>query len=194
MKINNLLNLSLAFLLSLSCFATQSMDSSLKLTIKELTEKMQQCSLLASDGSSVARLVITNGDNLAIFGSSLFDTIDISTMPPEVAPLIPIVKSIKTKHDLKKVTMICDLYVPLAYRGNGYAHQLLKETCTHIFNQGVKTVVLAPGPFEYQKDGQTIVLNDENKKQRLIKLYQSCGFTTEGENAALYMYRHAENS
>jgi GNAT superfamily N-acetyltransferase len=160
---------------------------SLKLAIQELGMGMQSYSLLAPDGSCVCSLTATQGSYLVIFGSPLFDSMDTSQMPSEVPHLITAVKAIKTSHGLNKVVMVGDLYVSLVHRGKGYAHHLLKETCTHLFRQGFKTIVLIPDPFEYE-DGKQKLLPDEDKKQKLVKLYQNCGFKKDNEDKTIFMY------
>lgn len=191
MQYHTLLHLGLAFLLSLSCASTQPMDSSLNLEIKKFPSG-QFYSLLALDGSLVAQVGITLGSGLAVFGSPMFDEIDLSTMPDDMQHVIAGVKSIKQKYDLNKAVMIGDVYVSLSHRGKGYAHHLLEVACEDIFKQGFETAVLIPDPFEY-KDGQPMLLNDEEKKQKLIKLYGSCGFKEDNEGSILYMYCNAKN-
>lgn len=191
MKTNTLIYLSIAFLISLSLLTTHPMDP-LKLEIKELKDGTHSYSLVTPEGSSAAILTTIQGSQLDIFSSSAFDNIDISQMPPEISHLITGVKAIKSKHDLNKIIMIGDVYVPLAHRGKGYAHNLLEKTCANLFNQNTQTIILIPDPFEY-KDNKQIVVNDEDKKQKLVKLYESCGFKKDNENKVIYMYRTIKN-
>ncbi|MCX5924584.1 MAG: GNAT family N-acetyltransferase [Candidatus Dependentiae bacterium] len=143
----------------------------------------QKHSLLAQDGSSMCSL-----STIPVSIFSGFDTTDISIQPPEMQSSIVAVKAIKAKYDLNDVVMISDLYVSLAHRGNGHAHHLLEETCEHLFSNGTKAVMLIPDPFEYE-NGRPKSLADDDKKQRLVKLYQSCGFKKNDDGTALFMYR-----
>ena len=176
---------------ALSCTAQQS---PVKLDIKDSEQiaGMQNYSLLLPDNSSICSLTATHGKTLAAFDSPIFDAINRSEMPPDVPPVIAAVKAMKTRGDLNKMVMLGDLYVPVAHRGKGYARRLLDESCTHLLSKGFKTIALIPDPFEYE-DGKKKLLADIDKREKLMKLYHSCGFATDKDTAAC-MYRDAANS
>jgi GNAT superfamily N-acetyltransferase len=177
--------------LTLSVMNVELQCLPLELVINELGMGIKSYSLRATDNSCVCSLTATEGKNLALFDSSIFSTIDVSEMPPEIPHLIAAVKAIKIHNDLNSVVMIGDLYTPLAHRGKGYATYLLKEACLKIFNDGINVVVLIPDPFEHE-DGKQKLLIDEIKKQKLVRLYQSCGFKKDNENIFTFMYRTSE--
>ena len=160
------------------------------LELKELGNNMQRYTLIAPDSTRVASLVVVPGSGLAVLGSPIFDTIDKSKLPVETLHLICAIKAIKTRYELAEVAVMGDLYVHPEYRGKGHARNLLAKTCTQIFSQGFKAVVLTPDPFEYE-DKKPKSLNDEVKKQQVIKLYQKCGFKKNNEDNTLFMYRDA---
>jgi GNAT superfamily N-acetyltransferase len=160
------------------------------LELKELGNNMQRYTLIAPDGTRVASLAVIPCSGLAVLGSPIFDTIDKSKLPVETLNLICAIKAIKTRYELAEVAMVGDLYVHSEYRGKGHARNLLEKTCTQIFSQGFKAVVLTPDPFEYEENKPKL-LNDEVKKQQVIKLYQNCGFKKNSEDNTLFMYRDA---
>lgn len=169
--------------LTLTALSNKAQDLSLKIT--ELLPGMDRYSLLAPDDSCVCSLTTTQGSCLAVFDTPIFDTIDASEMPPGVPSLIAAVKAMKAKYDLHDVVVIGDVYVPVAHRGHGYARQLIEEACTNIFSQGFKTVTLIPDPFEYE-DGKQKLLHDKDKEQKLVHLYQTCGFIKDSEDTFMY--------
>ena len=160
------------------------------LEIKELIQNIKKYTLIAPDGTRVASLAVIPCSDLAVLGSPIFDTIDKSKLPVETLHLICAIKAIKTRYELAELAMVADLYVHPEYRGKGHAQNLLEKTCTQIFSQGFKAVVLTPDPFEYE-DKKPKLLNDEVKKQQVIKLYQNCGFKKNNEDNTLFMYLDA---
>ena len=159
------------------------------LELKELGNNMQRYTLIAPDGTRVASLAVIPGSGLVGFGSTILILIS-PILPVEIRHLICATKAIKTRYELAEVAMVSDLYVHPEYRGKGHARNLLAKTCTQIFSQGFKAVVLTPDPFEYE-DKKPKLLNDEVKKQQVIKLYQNCGFKKNNEDDPLFMYRDA---
>ena len=159
------------------------------LELKELGNNMQRYTLIAPDGARVASLGVTPCSGLAGLCSPIFILIS-PILPVDIRHLICATKAIKTRYELAEVAMVGDLYVHPEYRGKGHARNLLEKTCTQIFSQGFKAVVLTPDPIEYE-DKKPKSLNDEVKKQQVIKLYQKCGFKKNNEDNPLFMYRDA---
>lgn len=142
---------------------------------------------------NIGSLAIISNEQLSVFDSPIFASIDISTLPPEVDELCKILAGIKKEltQSLEKVVMLGDLYVHPKFRGRGYAKQLIRNTCEEIFNTTqAQYIVIAPGPFELEngvKVPEREATDYEEKKNRLIKLYQKIGFLP-GQSDPIFMY------
>ena len=83
------------------------------------------------------------------------------------------------KYDCEKTFVLGDVYIFPNLRGNGYGKMLVEKSCKKIMEDGVERIVLIAQPFEYTKKTQTILSDQpdyQEKVERLIKLYGSCGF------------------
>ena len=187
--------LIIVLFLTLKAYGSDTQHVPLKPVVKELgMTDIKSYSLRAPDDSLICSLVTSPGGTFNIFDSPAFQQIDTSTLPPSVLHLITAVKAIKEKFDLNQIVIIGDLYVQPIHRGKGHAGHLLQETCTHLLNSdNTKTVVLIPDPFEYE-NGAQITLDDNDKKLKLMKLYQRCGFKNSEEKIPSFMYLNRANS
>jgi len=135
-----------------------------------------------AEPENIGSIAIISREQLSVFDSPIFASIDISTLPPEVGELLKILIGIKEEltQSLENVVLLGDLYVQPKFRGRGYAKQLIQNTCEEIFNTTqTQYIVIAPGPFEVEngvKVPEREAADYEEKKNRLIKLYQTKGF------------------
>jgi len=141
--------------------------------------------LKLSNDALASSLTVTPGSSLVVFGT-VFDAIDLTTVPVEVSHVVYAVRAIKAKYDLNDIAMLGDLYTALEQRGHGYAKRLMTLTCEELFNQGTKAVILVPDPFEYENEKQVLV-SDETKIQQLVKFYQSLGFKLSDDHKFMYL-------
>jgi GNAT superfamily N-acetyltransferase len=166
--------------------------------IGDATGGVRYCSIHNASSERVGWVSVTEGKVLDVFTSPKFESIDRTTLPSCIVPLIGVIKKIKTKQNLDKVAMIGDLYITQAYRGKGYAYaqQLLDKACQYCFDAGFNTIALIPDPFEYENGQQKCLEGSpdyETKKQKLIQLYQKCGFSIDKADEMLFMYRTLNN-
>lgn len=115
-------------------------------------------------------------------------------LPSAAVDLIETFNTIKNtlSVDLDQVVFLENLYVEPMFRGRGYAHMLIENTCQEIFNTTeAKFIALTPNPFEFI-DAKQVSLKGTSeydaKKAQVIKLYQQCGFIQDQEDA-VYMYK-----
>ncbi len=104
---------------------------------------------------------------------------------PAVSGFNAIFKMVKLlaakEYDLDKTVMLGDLYIFPDLRGKGYAKLLVENACKTVReNKEAEHIVLGPQPFEYVDNKQTTLSSQgpgyQEKVQKLIKLYQRCGF------------------
>ncbi len=148
---------------------------------------------------NIGCISIVSKDQLSIFDSPIFASIDISTLPSEVGELCKILAGIKEEltQSLENVVMLGDLYVYPKFRGQGYAKRLIQATCNEIFDTTqAQYIVIAPGPFEFEngvKVPERELAEFEEKKNRLIKLYQTNGFVAcQGDAFFMYLKKDLE--
>lgn len=198
-----LVTLTMAVLLWITFAGSESIKgsggvSNIQFTQQEMPAGLQQRSIVVIDENNQAQTIgsinILSGTQLAIFASPVFVEMDKTTLPPDVTALIEIVFTIKNnlQPDLERVALLGDLYIHPEFRGKGYAQALIKNTCQEIFNRAeADLIVLTPTPFEYENNVQKLLkgtLEYESKKERLITLYQRCGFVLyEGQPLFLYL-------
>jgi ribosomal protein S18 acetylase RimI-like enzyme len=71
--------------------------------------------------------------------------------------------------------VLYDFFIMPQYRGNGYGRLLLEFAIARLNNQIIKTIFIQPGPFDIVKN-QIVSIKDNQKIEKLIKLYKSAGF------------------
>jgi GNAT superfamily N-acetyltransferase len=100
--------------------------------------------------------------------------------------------AVEKKYKIDKVSALYSVYVVPEYRGKGYAHYLLTSVCKELVKKyGMVGALLTPVPYELV-NGQAVVLPStvtgyQEKKNRLINLYQACGFKI-GHKESMIMY------
>lgn len=198
---NILFSLFALSVLSLYGSGIQAMDQKItvEFQIKEVAAGVRHCSMYilgkSENPEHVGSIGINQGKTLDIFTSSVFDAVDRSSLPSTIVRLMTVIGKIKTKQSLDKVVMLGDLHIAIAYRGKGFAQQLLDKACQYCFDEGATLIALIPDPFEYENGTQKCLESSpdyEIKKQRLIQLYQKCGFSIDKADATLFMYRNLE--
>ena len=148
----------------------------------------RRCTMFPAGNESqeiLGSIAILPGESLAAMTSPIFDSMDKGTLPPDAVRLISVAKAIDTKNDFNTLVMLGDLYVPTAHRGKGYAKKLIDFASKQVFQEGIATIIIQPYPFEYE-DGFEYEFGKEkslegspdyqSKEQRLITLYEKCGF------------------
>lgn len=141
----------------------------------------------------IGSLGIMAKEQLSNFDSSIFANIDLTLLPPDVIDLINLVQSVKCELNttLDRVALLCDLYICPKFRGQGYAQRFLQNISQEIFTTtDTNFIVLEPHPFEYENNQQKSLIGSpefEEKKERLIKLYEDNGFVP-CQGKALFMY------
>ncbi|NGX59263.1 MAG: hypothetical protein KR126chlam3_00411 [Chlamydiae bacterium] len=142
---------------------------------------------------TIGSVAIISSEQFCIFDSPIFANIDKNTLPPEVAELYSLTSIIKKEltTSLEQVVILGDLYIDPKFRGQGYAQLLIQNICKEIFTTTqTNFIIVAPNPFEYENNLQIPLRgtpNYEEKKERLVKLYQRNGFVP-CKNDVSFMY------
>lgn len=138
----------------------------------------------------VGDMSIIKYKELDIWARALQSGVDISSLRPSEITMFKLISIITTNYDLKQVALFTDLYIKPEHRGKNYAQQLIKTTIKEQFSKhGIHYIAIIPNPFEYKENVPTNLYDEpdyEIKKQRLIKLYQSCGFMM--HDSGIFMY------
>ncbi|MGB8467398.1 MAG: GNAT family N-acetyltransferase [Candidatus Babeliales bacterium] len=136
---------------------------------------------------------VVYGDMLAPSISPLVDNLDLSAAPAALIELRTMLKTVQKNYiaDFKGMAMIGDLWINPAHRGKGLAKELIQHVCQKLHSEGIRFIVLTPDPFEYVDGVQKSLRGTseyEEKRQRLIQLYQQLGFALSNETEPLFMY------
>lgn len=89
------------------------------------------------------------------------------------------------------VAHLGDLYIAPKFRGKGLSSQLIQKVSREVFSKTkTRFIAIAPDPFEYVNQVQTSLRDSPDyleKRNRLIKLYQSQGFVP-SKSDPFFMY------
>lgn len=149
-----------------------------------IVQKKMNLSRENEEPENIGSLAVISNEQLSVFDSPIFASIDLSTLPPEVDELIQILNGIKSEltQSIEHLVILGDLYVHPKFRSQGYAKQLIAKTCEEIFNTTQNQyIVIVPNPFEFENNVQVSLKESpeyEEKKASLIKLYQQVGFVS----------------
>lgn len=109
-------------------------------------------------------------------------------------PFLRLVKQLDAEGcPLESTAIVGDVYIHPEYRGKQFAYILLRTLFNHTLpaSPSISRLVIQPGPFEYVNDKQASLVDTPDYHQkidRLIALYQRCGFILHASRAFLYAY------